>query len=87
MEQPEEGTLLEPDAASGGAVVSTISSSVAEEGSSSCDANVGTEEEDERTEPLDRCSDGSDSGLGPDEEGRASNGTHYTKSSSFVFQS
>lgn len=69
MDQAEESTLLEPDSAS-------KSGAVAEEGSSSCDGNVGTEEEDERTEPLERCSDGSDSGLGPDEEGRASNGNH-----------
>lgn len=74
MDQAEESTLLEPDSTPKQGEVSSVSSSVGEEGSSSCDGNVGTEEEDERTEPLDRCSDGSDSGLGPDEEGRASNG-------------
>lgn len=85
MEQPEESTLLEPDSASKSGAVSSVSSSVAEEGSSSCDGNVGTEEEDERTEPLDRCSDGSDSGLGPDEEGRASNGNYDFVNFKFSF--
>ncbi|XP_065339860.1 cysteine/serine-rich nuclear protein 1 [Cloeon dipterum] len=74
MEQREEQTLLEPDRTQvPPETAPALNTAVNEEGSSSCDATVGTEEEDERTEPLDRCSDGSDSGLGPDEEGRASN--------------
>lgn len=89
MEASEETTLLEP--ASGvvaGGTTFTSGKDVEEEGSSSCDATVGTEEEEEGTqseEPPDRCSDGSDSGLGPDDEGRSSNGkSFYEKKLQYV---
>ncbi|KAF4519969.1 hypothetical protein B566_EDAN005469 [Ephemera danica] len=84
MESPEESTLMDPAELKAQPAVSkhefTSSNVKEEDGSSSCDATVGTEEEEEEDtgaramgEAPDRCSDGSDSGLGPDDEGRTTN--------------